>query len=818
MPRPILALIATAVLASSPLASPPAAGAAPEPGPPTLVTAPADSLPPPSRVVRRFEEIVVRARREDPFATHSSRVIDRSSLIHLPVDRLADALALQTGVVAQGGALHVRGGRAGEAITTVEGMPLTEPFRGAALEVPLSAVRTAELQTGALEARHPGALAGVAAVTLADPPARPALETLWEVAPTPRHRYDRVGLSLGSPLPRTGLGVVADLEGTFADPWWRDVRSRSGRTWLGMPLGWRASDRELGRLRLARIAGDTRVTLDVLGGRVIDRPYDPAWSLDGWTGPCDDPYCNSGPIFSPVPTAYATRRYNAADHLAMTDARHRAVLLDASRPWRMGRARATAGWLATRAITSVGGRDDESYITGSRAPEYGLPESVKSDPFHVYSGDEPYFRRRVGERAWGQTEWGRAFDHGSLAFGASAARTFVSGRRFDHTTPGTGYDSVRVFRGSTSEWTAWGQSRWISEGLVVNLGVRAERFRVGAGTGVPTGDDAPAAVWSLSPRLGIAYPLSVRDVFSLAYARVQQSPPADLLFENRGFISNREPLGNPALIPSTVITYEVAVRHLFDRGWSLQFSTFFRDLFDVIGSHSTRPAYLLPQLRYENVDEAQVSGVEGALRHESERLSASLTYTWMDARGTLSREEGVPFGPLVGSRAVVQGQHPLDWDQRHTAALALDWRPGVAWSLSWITEAGSGLPWSPRQRRALDADVSLENSRRFAGGETSALAARWTPRRAGGRFTLGLDVRNVFDSRRELAATVDGYPNPLINTRYDDYGAFRTETGLGGGAYWNDRNDDGVPGWVRVHDPRLTSAPRSVRFSIATRW
>ena len=76
----------------------------------------------------------------------------------------------------------------------------------------------------------------------------------------------------------------------------------------------------------------------------------------------------------------------------------------------------------------------------------------------------------------------------------------------------------------------------------------------------------------------------------------------------------------------------------------------------------------------------------------------------------------------------------------------------------------------------------------------------------------------MFDARYDLSATVNGYPNLQINTLYDDYGAFRTETGLPGGAYWNDRNGDGVPGWVRVFDPRLSGPPRTMRLSLDLGW
>jgi len=106
--------------------------------------------------------------------------------------------------------------------------------------------------------------------------------------------------------------------------------------------------------------------------------------------------------------------------------------------------------------------------------------------------------------------------------------------------------------------------------------------------------------------------------------------------------------------------------------------------------------------------------------------------------------------------------------------------------------AGSALPWTPRARRQLDTDFSLLNTRRFAWEESTNLLLSWRP--FVGPFHVGLDVRNLFDRRTETAATISGYPHPLINTYYDDYSAYRTETGLPGGAYWEDRDGDDLPG------------------------
>src|SRR5438445_694568 len=114
-----------------------------------------------------------------------------------------------------------------------------------------------------------------------------------------------------------------------------------------------------------------------------------------------------------------------------------------------------------------------------------------------------------------------------------------------------------------------------------------------------------------------------------------------------------------------------------------------------------------------------------------------------------------------------------------------------------------GLVGDRSQRPQSDVPLLVYENADDAHVNGVAWTLRWFVPRVLRNVTRGLDVRNVFDSRYDVAATVDGYPNLEINTLYDDYGASRAETGRPGGAYWNDRNGDGVPGWVPVHDPRL---------------
>lgn len=66
-----------------------------------------------------------------------------------------------TGVVLADGALHVRGGRAGEVETWWSGLLLRDPLTHRALRLPVLAIERATLETGAIDAGRGGAMAGV---------------------------------------------------------------------------------------------------------------------------------------------------------------------------------------------------------------------------------------------------------------------------------------------------------------------------------------------------------------------------------------------------------------------------------------------------------------------------------------------------------------------------------------------------------------------------------------------------------------------------------------------------------------------------------
>jgi hypothetical protein len=758
-----------------------------------FLASPDSTVLPSPRIVRQLDSVEVRMRRHLT-STQTIRDLSAAELRRLPVDGLHQVMALQPGVVVQGGEVHVRGGRAGELSILLGGIALNEPRRGAALEMPLLATRSAELVSGGFPAEYGGALAGVLDLHPVDPGDRWEGEGRIQSSTSLGGRYDRVMARWGGPISALGLGIMATGDVTLDDTHLPALRTNGRRRVLGSRIGWRADDRLLGHARITTRNAGPRVALDVVGNRRIIQPFDPMWSLD-------------------LPAGGGLPAYHAANHHTMTDARALATVL--SLAGRLGGTdlETSAGWLRTRAITSLDGRDDFSYVTRERLPAWGSPYVPTASPFFAYGGDEPLFRRAAGDALTLRSDAGRAVGPG-LALRAGAGVTYeeVSLWQFDYVDAfAPVHDSLRTYHAFAPGGFGYAQGHWTREGMVLDAGLRAQYFTSGQSPGLTIADTP--GVWSFSPRFGMSFPISNRNAISGSYVRIDQNPMRDALYENRPISLNRHPLGNSALRTSTVISYQGALRHVFDERRAVSLALFYRDLLAQVGTRDADPRAHATRLAYLDVDEGHAVGFEvAAEHHRDEESRIDLTYTWMEAWGTQSREEGIPYGSRLGDRAQPIGDHPLDWDRRHSITLSALWPFATTGSMGWSTVVGSGLPWTPRPRRTHDADLSPLNTRRLGWSEQSALSIQWAPARRSA-WSLGLEVRNVFDWRGAISTTVDGSPNPVINTVYDDYSAYRTETSRGGGAYW----DEAAGEWVPVHDPRLSSAPRALRFQVAFR-
>src|SRR5262249_35838304 len=181
------------------------------------------------------------------------------------------------------------------------------------------------------------------------------------------------------------------------------------------------------------------------------------------------------------------------------------------------------------------------------------------------------------------------------------------------------------------------QDRWDFEGMVLNAGMRFDFFTPGdqiSQQDLPSGRRYKT---QLSPRLGIAYPISDRDALSFNYGWTYQNPGRQYVVENRGLSASVATRGNPDLDPETDVAYQAGVQHLFTRDVSGQFAVFFRDIYGLITVRSQRDEFGNQITRYVNGDYASARGFEASVTKSfSHKFSAEVNYTYQIATGVAS--------------------------------------------------------------------------------------------------------------------------------------------------------------------------------------
>lgn len=114
--------------------------------------------------------------------------------------------------------------------------------------------------------------------------------------------------------------------------------------------------------------------------------------------------------------------------------------------------------------------------------------------------------------------------------------------------------------------------------------------------------------------------------------------------------------GNPDLQPEINTSYELGSSYSANR-WSLQATLFQNDVKDLIQSYCAADCNALRVLRYENVDEARIRGIEiGASVSPLSQLAVDLNYTFLDAKD-------------------LSADQPLAEKPKHAMNLTLKWSP-----------------------------------------------------------------------------------------------------------------------------------------------
>ena len=308
------------------------------------------------------------------------------------------------------------------------------------------------------------------------------------------------------------------------------------------------------------------------------------------------------------------------------------------------------------------------------------------------------------------------------------------------------------------------QVEW--EDLTLRAGLRVDYFSsrsyVPGDLSNPTNSISGAPVTSMvpttakttvSPRLGVAYPIGERAGIHVAYGHFYQYPAIGTIFTNADFRRLQDlqadgidygVMGNPDVKPEKTVQYEIGYRQALTMKIGLDVTTFYKDIRDLLGVEFITTYNNAEYAHLTNADFGDVVGITLAMDFvEAGPLAIALDYTWQQATGNSSDPRETATRAEAGEdprpRLI-----PFNWDQRHTLNATFTYTQ-PRYSMSSIVRVASGQPYTPQ----LDAGYGngLEaNSGRKPAGVIVDLRGEVPVKSAGPRMSVFGRVFNLFDT------------------------------------------------------------------------
>ncbi|MFQ5500251.1 MAG: TonB-dependent receptor plug domain-containing protein, partial [Candidatus Zixiibacteriota bacterium] len=279
------------------------------------------------------------------------------------------------------------------------------------------------------------------------------------------------------------------------------------------------------------------------------------------------------------------------------------------------------------------------------------------------------------------------------------------------------------------------QDRFEWRGMIINAGVRLDYFDYKANRiknpakplDPDTLNDANAFTLELdtdledsekftrvSPRLGVAFPVSDVTQLRLNYGKFFQRPDLANLYVGDDYFQHKVNLGgyfvsfgNPNLEPEKITQYELGLTHQMGDNTVVDVAAFYKDIVDqiqVINQAASPNSYAT----FVNQDYGTVKGLEFAFtmqRTNNIYLNAKYTLTYANGTGSFATtQRNVAWQAADAPKQSAA----LDFDQRHSVVGNIDWRTGPGGGplmgdmhplentgVNVLITAASGLPYAP---------------------------------------------------------------------------------------------------------------------------
>ena len=183
---------------------------------------------------------------------------------------------------------------------------------------------------------------------------------------------------------------------------------------------------------------------------------------------------------------------------------------------------------------------------------------------------------------------------------------------------------------------------------------------------------------SYMPRISFSFPISDEALFFAHYDVLTKRPTTGTRFDPTDYLfiqaMGQSALNNPNLKPEKTIDYELGFQQLLNKKSSLKFSTYYREMRDLVQIYRFSGAYPMSYISYNNIDFGTVKGMTVAYdlrRSNNVWIKASYTLQFADGTGSSSTSA---YTLVATGQPNLRTLSPLSFDRRHAITAVIDYR------------------------------------------------------------------------------------------------------------------------------------------------
>ena len=734
--------------------------------------------------------------------TASTAIVTADEIASLPVTEFLELLELQAGFV--GG--HVRGGRTGEVVYAIDGVPVTDVYDGSTvIDVNPNSIQELQFVSGAFNAEYGRALSGYVNVVTKEPGNKfiigitsytgdhvsshtDIFRSIDQIDPISIKNLDGY---VSFPIFRNTLSFYGNARYIYFGGWqngkreympW-DITTSKGpsepletryviqKTGDGriVPMNWNEKIYAQGKLTFKPFSASA-LRYNFIIDRVHYQDYEHSYSLnpDGNLGKFREAYTNilgltqllSTSTFFQINLAHFNKEYMHHVYENSSDSRYTHYALLNQQPQEMP-------------SFKTGGTINQQFNRTTRSVTLKFDFTSQLNQIH---------QAKFG---FDITKHTLTFRDINLLQEEGLSDPAITGEPFAAVRVPDPYDPnenlvIDQYERSPLESSIYLQDKIELTDLIINVGVRLDFFRTdGKILADPSDPDIyrprrdeninkdinerrsywyndTTPKYQVSPRIGFAFPITDRGVVHFSYGHFFQIPNFKLLYQNPEYkfgpgTGNLGIAGNPDLNPESTISGEVGVQQALMDNFSIDLTGYFRDIRYLAGTRADEIVLFGGAGKYSQIVNSDFGFVRGVVLSLNKRLSnnwsANINYTLQTAKGNASDPAATRNQMVGGQEAEIQLVR-LDFDQTHTANVTFSYVSQKNWGFSLIGQYGSGFPYTPTQ--------SMEFSKLLTNSETRPSTFD-VDLRTYKDFVIGnLEIKlftrvyNLFDTRNQL--------------------------------------------------------------------